>query len=42
VDKPDFAHALGEMGYKKAMIQYTNKALAKQQLEFYQELVMSK
>ncbi len=42
MDKPDFAHTLGEMGYRKAMIQYTNKALAKQQLEFYQELVMSK
>ncbi|WP_414512978.1 hormogonium polysaccharide biosynthesis glycosyltransferase HpsO [Nostoc sp. PCC 9305] len=42
MDKPDFAHNLGEMGYRKAMIQYTNKALAKQQLEFYQELVMSK
>ncbi|MEH1862507.1 MAG: hormogonium polysaccharide biosynthesis glycosyltransferase HpsO [Nostoc sp.] len=41
MDKPDFAHTLGEMGYKKAIIQYTNKALAKQQLEFYQELVIS-
>ncbi|MFN6475083.1 hormogonium polysaccharide biosynthesis glycosyltransferase HpsO [Nostoc sp. DedQUE07] len=41
MDKPDFAHTLGEMGYKKAMIQYTNKALAKQQLEFYQKLVIS-
>ncbi|MEH1851005.1 MAG: hormogonium polysaccharide biosynthesis glycosyltransferase HpsO [Nostoc sp.] len=41
IDKPYFAHTLGEMGYKKAMIKYTNKALAKQQLEFYQELVIS-
>ncbi|MEH2181967.1 hormogonium polysaccharide biosynthesis glycosyltransferase HpsO [Nostoc sp.] len=41
MDKPDFAHILSEMGYQKAMIQYTNKALAKQQLEFYQELVIS-
>ncbi|WP_193197010.1 hormogonium polysaccharide biosynthesis glycosyltransferase HpsO [Nostoc sp. MG11] len=41
MDKPDFAHTLGEMGYQKAMIKYTNKALAKQQLEFYQELVNS-
>ncbi|MEH2170505.1 MAG: hormogonium polysaccharide biosynthesis glycosyltransferase HpsO [Nostoc sp.] len=40
MDKPYFAHTLGEMGYQKAMIQYTNKALAKQQLEFYQELVI--
>ncbi|MBN3895979.1 MAG: glycosyltransferase [Nostoc sp. NOS(2021)] len=41
MDKPYFAHTLGEMGYQKAMIKYTNKALAKQQLEFYQELVSS-
>ncbi|MEH2071584.1 MAG: hormogonium polysaccharide biosynthesis glycosyltransferase HpsO [Nostoc sp.] len=41
MEKPDFAHTLGEMGYHKAMIQYTNKALAKQQLDFYQELVNS-
>ncbi|QMS86575.1 glycosyltransferase [Nostoc edaphicum CCNP1411] len=41
IDKPYFAHSLGEMGYQKAMIKYTNKALAKQQLEFYQELVNS-
>ncbi|MBD2681223.1 MULTISPECIES: hormogonium polysaccharide biosynthesis glycosyltransferase HpsO [Nostoc] len=40
MDKPYFAHSLGEMGYQKAMIKYTNKALAKQQLEFYQELGM--
>ncbi|MBW4455040.1 MAG: hormogonium polysaccharide biosynthesis glycosyltransferase HpsO [Nostoc indistinguendum CM1-VF10] len=42
MDKPDFAHSLGEKGYQKAMIKYTNKALAKQQLEFYKELVISK
>ncbi|MEH2360036.1 hormogonium polysaccharide biosynthesis glycosyltransferase HpsO [Nostoc sp.] len=41
MDKPSFAHTLGEMGYQKAMIKYTNQALAKQQLEFYQELVSS-
>ncbi|MEH1922357.1 hormogonium polysaccharide biosynthesis glycosyltransferase HpsO [Nostoc sp.] len=41
MDKPYFAHTLGEIGYQKAMIKYTNKALAKQQLEFYQELVNS-
>ncbi|MDZ8186850.1 MAG: hormogonium polysaccharide biosynthesis glycosyltransferase HpsO [Nostoc sp. ChiSLP02] len=40
MDKPYFAHTLGEMGYQKAMVKYTNKALAKQQLEFYQELGM--
>jgi L-malate glycosyltransferase len=41
IDKPDFAQSLGEMGYQKAMVKYTNKALAKQQFEFYQELVSS-
>jgi hypothetical protein len=33
------ADKLGEIGYQKVMNQYTNKALAKQQFEFYQELV---
>lgn len=41
MDKPELAKKLGEMGYQKVMIQYTNKALAKQQLEFYKELVSS-
>jgi len=35
---PDLAQRLGVMGYKTAMRKYTNTALAKQQLEFYQEL----
>ncbi|NJL60566.1 MAG: glycosyltransferase family 4 protein [Methylacidiphilales bacterium] len=39
MDNPELAHNLGQLGYAKAMSQYTNKALAKQQLEFYQELV---
>ncbi|MFQ4140585.1 hormogonium polysaccharide biosynthesis glycosyltransferase HpsO [Chlorogloeopsis sp. ULAP02] len=39
IEKPDLAQNLGEMGYQKVMAEYTNKALAKQQLEFYQELV---
>ncbi|MEA5505778.1 hormogonium polysaccharide biosynthesis glycosyltransferase HpsO [Halotia wernerae UHCC 0503] len=41
IEKPDFAQSLGEMGYQKAMVKYTNKALAKQQFEFYQELINS-
>ncbi|MBW4504095.1 MAG: hormogonium polysaccharide biosynthesis glycosyltransferase HpsO [Scytonema hyalinum WJT4-NPBG1] len=41
MEKPELAKKLGEMGYQKAMIQYTNKALAKQQLEFYKELINS-
>ncbi|AHJ27816.1 hormogonium polysaccharide biosynthesis glycosyltransferase HpsO [Nodularia spumigena CS-584] len=39
IDKPDFAKNIGEKGYQKAMNKYTNKALAQQQFEFYQELV---
>lgn len=39
IEKPDLADKLGEIGYQKVMNQYTNKALAKQQFEFYQELV---
>ncbi len=35
----ELAERLGTIGYMKAMSQYTNQALAKQQLEFYQELV---
>ncbi|BAZ52510.1 group 1 glycosyl transferase [Nostoc sp. NIES-4103] len=41
IEKPDFAQTLGERGYQKAMVKFTNKALAKQQFEFYQELVNS-
>lgn len=36
---PNLTENIGQMGYTKAIAQYTNKALAKQQLEFYQELV---
>jgi L-malate glycosyltransferase len=39
IENREFANNLGEIGYKKAMNQYTNKALAQQQLDFYQELV---
>ncbi|WP_414563370.1 MULTISPECIES: hormogonium polysaccharide biosynthesis glycosyltransferase HpsO [unclassified Anabaena] len=39
MEKPAFAQSIGEMGYQKAMAEYTNKALAKQQLAFYRELV---
>ncbi|MBK1990505.1 glycosyltransferase family 4 protein [Sphaerospermopsis aphanizomenoides BCCUSP55] len=38
MEKPGLADNLGEMGYEKAMVKYTNKAVAKQQYEFYQEL----
>ncbi|MBE9211825.1 glycosyltransferase [Plectonema cf. radiosum LEGE 06105] len=39
IDNPDLTENIGQMGYAKAITQYTNTALAKQQLEFYQELL---
>jgi glycosyltransferase involved in cell wall biosynthesis len=39
MEEPELAHNLAEMGYQKAITQYTNKALAKQQLEFYKALL---
>lgn len=39
IEKPDTKENIGMMGYAKAMAQYTNKALAKQQLEFYEQLI---
>ncbi|AFZ25312.1 glycosyltransferase [Cylindrospermum stagnale PCC 7417] len=41
IENPDLAQSLGEIGYQRAMVKYTNKALAQQQLDFYQELVSS-
>ena len=41
IDNPNLTENLAQMGYAKAMAQYTNIALAKQQLEFYQELLSS-
>src|SRR5690242_16800162 len=42
IQQPELVQNLGVMGYQKAMAKYTNKALAKEQYEFYQELVNSK
>ncbi|MGB3653650.1 MAG: hormogonium polysaccharide biosynthesis glycosyltransferase HpsO, partial [Rivularia sp. (in: cyanobacteria)] len=42
IDNPELTENIAQMGYAKAMAQYTNIALAKQQLEFYQELIDSK
>ncbi|WP_263971729.1 hormogonium polysaccharide biosynthesis glycosyltransferase HpsO [Leptolyngbya ohadii] len=36
--QPDLARSLAQKGYDRAMLQYTNRALAKQQLEFYRQL----
>lgn len=41
IDNPDLTENIAQMGYAKAMAQYTNIALAKQQLEFYQQLLSS-
>jgi len=40
--KPELARNFGEMGFQKVMAKYTNQALAKEQYEFYQELVNSR
>ncbi len=42
LSQPELREKLAELGYQKVMAQYTNQALAKQQLEFYQELLESK
>ncbi|RUS94996.1 glycosyl transferase family 1 [Dulcicalothrix desertica PCC 7102] len=39
IEDPELAHNLGQLGYAKAMSQYTNTALAKQQLDFYKEIL---
>jgi hypothetical protein len=38
-DRPDLARELGEKGYQRAMVKYTNSALAKELLAFYRSLV---
>ncbi|MBD2491590.1 hormogonium polysaccharide biosynthesis glycosyltransferase HpsO [Aulosira sp. FACHB-615] len=40
--QPELHQNLAVNGYQKAMAKYTNKALAKEQYEFYQELFQSK
>ncbi|MEB3355353.1 MAG: hormogonium polysaccharide biosynthesis glycosyltransferase HpsO [Synechococcales bacterium] len=39
MSQPESAAALGAAGYKKAMADYTNQALAQRQLTFYQQLL---
>ncbi len=39
MSQPDLAKNLGLRGYERTMSKYTNKALAKEQLEFYQQLL---
>jgi glycosyltransferase involved in cell wall biosynthesis len=39
MEQPELASHLAQLGYKRAMSRYTNKALAKQVLDFYKELL---
>ena len=39
MEQKELTESLGQKGYEKAMIQYTNTALARQLFSFYQELV---
>jgi hypothetical protein len=36
--QPELTRSLAQKGYDRAMLHYTNLALAKQQLAFYREL----
>lgn len=38
-ENPNLAQNLGQMGYERVREKYTNQALARQQLDFYQELL---
>ncbi|NEP60776.1 MAG: glycosyltransferase family 4 protein [Symploca sp. SIO2G7] len=39
MEQPEFAQQLAQRGYKRVMLKYTNQALARQQLDFYRELL---
>ena len=39
ITQPELAKELGQRGYEKAMAKYTNTALAKEQLSFYEDLL---
>jgi L-malate glycosyltransferase len=39
IENPELAADLGKKGYNRVMVDYTNTALARQLLEFYQELL---
>ncbi|HBL58518.1 MAG TPA: glycosyltransferase family 4 protein [Cyanobacteria bacterium UBA8803] len=42
LEQPNLSENLAQLGYDRAMSRYTNKALAKQLLEFYKELLSNK
>jgi glycosyltransferase involved in cell wall biosynthesis len=39
IEQPELARHLAQLGYERAMSRYTNKALAEQLLDFYQQLL---
>ncbi|MGQ4649235.1 hormogonium polysaccharide biosynthesis glycosyltransferase HpsO [Lyngbya aestuarii] len=39
MEQPELAKKLADLGYQRAMSQYTNLALARQQLDFYRQLL---
>ena len=39
INNPEAAQHFAQLGYERVMKKYTNKALAKEQLEFYQKLL---
>lgn len=39
IEQPQLCDRLSQMGYQRVITKYTNQALAKQQLEFYQKLL---
>ncbi len=39
IEKPDLVKKLGEKGYQRARAKYTNKALAKKLLDFYEQIL---
>ncbi|MGI0494492.1 hormogonium polysaccharide biosynthesis glycosyltransferase HpsO [Alkalinema pantanalense CENA528] len=41
IDRPEFAQEMGQRGYQRAIVKYTNQALAKELLAFYQTVVRS-
>ncbi|MDJ0735586.1 MAG: hormogonium polysaccharide biosynthesis glycosyltransferase HpsO [Nostocaceae cyanobacterium] len=41
MNNSELAEKIGYMGYQRVMSKYTNKALAKEQLEFYQKIINS-
>ncbi|NES22135.1 MAG: glycosyltransferase family 4 protein [Symploca sp. SIO3E6] len=40
IEQPELAQELAHRGYERAMFKYTNQALARQQLDFYRELLL--